>query len=539
MAAKKKTKKRPAETGRRRANPTPNVVGGIALPTPYHATRLVRQYAELLSTPDDLRTFLGLLARLADRYGILTLREAADLLRADDPDFDEQVFLAFARIAAHDRPGERDFVILDNETLFGRPVKGAKGRYLCDATVLEYEDPVGAFASLLTCHRQVGGLERLNAPEREEAREAHAKAREALVAHLRGWDLPEARTPEALADTVDAFLRRLQWGTPDSALSLAHALLKDLRPSPDADFDALIRDYFATLPLQSLGGRTFAEGEPLLRAEEDRHDAEIAALIRQAPENGHGLLPDTLSGRGADALYAAIPLPAETVTALTRHLAAFADLYGIIPVQAAHALIERVSPGLVSREDFLAYAAIRRHAPEAEITFDILGEDDVYDDAEATPIENRLIVCSDLVDFYLDTLGQPLLEEQARSASFYLPPTAQELFRYGDFDQAPCYYDDAETLAATRQALDEALLDTQDMPARDDLLDNLVLNVRHGNHRPETLLTTLMRIPGVRLRDAKARDRLLKALRPFSAHARRIALLGHTDAEAGPDAPTP
>lgn len=137
-------------------------------------------------------------------------------------------------------------------------------------------------------------------------------------------------------------------------------------------------------------------------------------------------IPESYSRRKLNALYREIPLKDTTFRTLRKYFNAMVHLYGIITLQKAYEIISGQNPGLVTEEEFYAFAEIARHEIE---DYTILGAEDLYTDAKpSTPPERELIDCS-----YFLTEEDPYLEvkELQYGKPYYIPPK-KELLRYAD-----------------------------------------------------------------------------------------------------------
>ena len=85
-------------------------------------------------------------------------------------------------------------------------------------------------------------------------------------------------------------------------------------------------------------------------------------------------LPEQYTRRELNALYREIPLKDSTFRTLRKYLLAMANLYGIISLGKAWDVLHKLSPTLVTKEEFFAFAEIARH--EEEIAYRIVGADE-------------------------------------------------------------------------------------------------------------------------------------------------------------------
>ena len=104
--------------------------------------------------------------------------------------------------------------------------------------------------------------------------------------------------------------------------------------------------------------------------------------------------PEKLPRRELNARYREIPLKDSTSRLLRKYFDAMATLYAIIPLYKAKEIILTLSPGLVTEDEFLAFAEIACH----ECTrYYILGNDALFSNVQQTKPLNRkslTLLCS-------------------------------------------------------------------------------------------------------------------------------------------------
>lgn len=139
-------------------------------------------------------------------------------------------------------------------------------------------------------------------------------------------------------------------------------------------------------------------------------------------------IPEEYSRRKLNALYREIPLKDTTSRLLRKYFNAMANLYGVILLGKALEIIDSQNPGLVTKEEFFAFAEIARHECE---DYCILRDDELYLDGKMTGRLDWLII------------DIPLLCDRDSDAAFrevricqqgkdYYIPMKTELLRYDD-----------------------------------------------------------------------------------------------------------
>ena len=130
--------------------------------------------------------------------------------------------------------------------------------------------------------------------------------------------------------------------------------------------------------------------------------------------------------RKLNALYRDIPLSEDQIKLLRKYFDAFANLYGIIPLRVAFDIILNQAPGLITEEQFIAFAEIARHECDE---YRILGVEDVFRDAAPTPVMDLEIIDIALLETgFADYFGL----HQKQFGSPYHIPEQKILLRYSD-----------------------------------------------------------------------------------------------------------
>lgn len=137
-------------------------------------------------------------------------------------------------------------------------------------------------------------------------------------------------------------------------------------------------------------------------------------------------IPEEYSRRKLNALYREIPLKDTTSRLLRKYFNAMANLYGVVPLGKALEIIDSQNPGLVTREEFFAFAEIARHECE---DYCILRDDELYLDGKVTGRLDWLIIDIPLLYDNDTALQEVRICQQGKD---YYIPKKTELLRYND-----------------------------------------------------------------------------------------------------------
>ena len=148
------------------------------------------------------------------------------------------------------------------------------------------------------------------------------------------------------------------------------------------------------------------------------------------------LFPEVYDRRHLNALYRAIPLTDNKSRLLRKYFNAMANLYGIITLRKALAVIRHFSPRTpLTDEEFLAFAEIARHECEE---YWILGLEELYIDGPVSDPLDREIIHLLLFDSEDDRYHATLRNQADKP--LYLPESKEALLAYDrlfDMDQTP------------------------------------------------------------------------------------------------------
>ena len=146
--------------------------------------------------------------------------------------------------------------------------------------------------------------------------------------------------------------------------------------------------------------------------------------------------PEMYDRRELNALYREIPLKDNTSRLLRKYFNAMANLYGIITLRDALAVIRHFSPRTpLTDEEFLAFAEIARHECEE---YWILGLEELYIDAPVSDPLDREIIHLLLFDSEDDRYHATLRNQADKP--LYLPESKEALLAYDrlfDIEQTP------------------------------------------------------------------------------------------------------
>ena len=137
------------------------------------------------------------------------------------------------------------------------------------------------------------------------------------------------------------------------------------------------------------------------------------------------LFPEVYDRRRLNALYREIPLKDNTSRLLRKYFNAMANLYGVIPLRDALAVIRRFSPRTVTDEEFLAFAEIARHECEG---YRILGRHELFADVVEGDVMDHEIIS--LLMFGAEDAPYFKTMEQQMGKPLYIPPDKASLLAY-------------------------------------------------------------------------------------------------------------
>lgn len=137
-------------------------------------------------------------------------------------------------------------------------------------------------------------------------------------------------------------------------------------------------------------------------------------------------IPEDYSRRKLNALYREVPLKDATSRLLRKYFNAMANLYGVVPLGKAFEIIDNQNPGLVTKEEFFAFAEIARHECE---DYCILRNDELYLDGKDTGRLDWLLIDIPLLCDNDNALREVRTCQQGKG---YYIPKKTELLRYDD-----------------------------------------------------------------------------------------------------------
>ncbi len=132
--------------------------------------------------------------------------------------------------------------------------------------------------------------------------------------------------------------------------------------------------------------------------------------------------------RKLNSLYRAIPLEDKVFIKLRKYFLAMSILYGIIPLRKAFEIISEQNPGMITKDEFLAFSEIARHE---EDMYYIIGEDELYSNGKLKSKLDR-----ELVDFGIlyrdDDLAAYEMMKSLQGNKPYYVPNQTKLFTFGN-----------------------------------------------------------------------------------------------------------
>lgn len=164
-----------------------------------------------------------------------------------------------------------------------------------------------------------------------------------------------------------------------------------------------------------------------------------------------------------------LPMEPETVQTLRAYFAAANRLYAVIPLRKLLEIFNSQNQP-VSRENFLAFAEIMRHAPEKYV---ILGEEVLLEEGAVSAPIDRKLVHESLVEFGLDDYDAFAGQQAGKP---YYVPTRKEILRYGEDD---AYYPATPQRAAMERFLLKHRLTREETETLMlEMLDLIILGAR-------------------------------------------------------------
>ena len=229
-------------------------------------------------------------------------------------------------------------------------------------------------------------------------------------------------------------------------------------------------------------------------------------------------LPATYKRRELNTLYREIPLKDAASRLLRKYFNAMANLYGIIPLRKAYAIISEQSPKLVTRDQFLAFAEIARHECE---DYYLLGPDELYAGGKLKNVLDREIIDIALIEDNLDSYHALLQSQQGKT--YYIPEKAQ-LLAYED----AFYCEPTEAAMQLRRFLEVQLQLTDEQVSA--VFDELVYGTRCVNADLAQIQGRLAEMQ-IQLRRSRDLQAFIKLYQAFRNNARLQCNRGHTPEE--------
>jgi hypothetical protein len=210
-------------------------------------------------------------------------------------------------------------------------------------------------------------------------------------------------------------------------------------------------------------------------------------------------------------------LPAETVALLHRYFDAFAQLYGILPLQKALDIYNQQNAPL-DEQSFSAFSEIVRHERH---DYSILGPSDLYanEPGPDAPMNREIIEESLLID----EEGYPEMKAAQREKPYYIP-AKNELLRYADEH----YYEKNDAFMALR----EFLLQHMKLPLEraEDIADELQLHASTAESNMQYIMDDMQRM-GLEFKGLEDLQLFMARFMEMSNNTRMPINRGHTPME--------
>ena len=245
-------------------------------------------------------------------------------------------------------------------------------------------------------------------------------------------------------------------------------------------------------------------------------------------DEGQGLIPfpETYTRRELNARYREIPLKDNTSRLLRKYFNAMANLYGVISLRDALAVIRRFHPRTVTDAAFLAFAEIARHECAG---YWLLGRDEIFADVDECDVLDREIIHLSLFEREDDPYVKILQHQMGKP--LYIPPNKESLLAYAD----PFYVEKTAEYAALVKLLKTYMpaywLSYDRDAALDEIFDLLRMDVDLN------ALISLMDEMGIRFVGKRSVERFAKVWMNYMNNARLFVNRGYTPKELSAMAP--
>lgn len=229
-------------------------------------------------------------------------------------------------------------------------------------------------------------------------------------------------------------------------------------------------------------------------------------------------MPEIYKRRDLNARYRQIPLKDTTSRLLRKYFNAMANLYGIVTLRKAYEIISEQNPGLVTKEEFLAFAEVARHECEE---YALLGLDELYVDGKLKDPLDREIIDMTLIDGNLDAYHAPMEMQQGKP--YYIP--SKKLFiAYAD----PFFYEPTEHTTEFLKFLETRMrLNTTQA---NEVFENVLYGIRYRNADLPQVQDRLTKM-GLKFKRDRDLQQFIKLFQPFHNNTRMQSNRGYTPEE--------
>ena len=209
-------------------------------------------------------------------------------------------------------------------------------------------------------------------------------------------------------------------------------------------------------------------------------------------------------------------LTEETKNLLVNYFEACSHLYGMIPLRSLLKIYNSQNEPITS-EDF--YDFVENFNFEDKF-YDIIGDDEIFEDEEETPISDKTLAEDYLLEDFDDFLE---MREQQLGIPYYVPPKKKLLKYTDDF-----YFEKTMEYIDLRAFLRNLPYLTKERA--DDIAEDVLGSVAFGENEIDFGISEALRM-GVDLEDDKVRKEFLRLLLHLDKNVRKHAYCGHTKQE--------
>jgi hypothetical protein len=255
-------------------------------------------------------------------------------------------------------------------------------------------------------------------------------------------------------------------------------------------------------------------GEPMpLFGDPDSEEPEAEAA------DSDDFFPEVYDDKKLMKLYKVLPIPQETIELLKAYFNAFANLYGIIPLEKAFEIFNKQNEP-ISEKAFAAFSEVVRHEKHS---YHIMGADDLYSDVKKASLPMEREIIQDSLLMYEDDYDK--MKAAHRGKQYYIP-SKRTLLKYAD----SCYFEKNQEFNALR----DFLIYKMKLPVEkgEDLADELNLIASMAKDDIQEVFNTVDFFGAVFASTEQAKE-FMRLYMEMSNNTRMQINRGHTPSELG------